>query len=681
MTTETIKLPRSWQPGEVRSASFNSEDNSVEVIWTTGAPVRRYSWRDESYYTEVLDVTPEAVDLGRLNSGAPLLNSHQSYSLESVIGTVVPGSARIEDGKGFARVKLSNSPEDASIAGKIRDGIIRNISVGYAIREIVKTVSDDGSDQEWRATKWEPFELSAVPIPADAGAQIRAAADDGAECVVIDKRAAPVDPSTPTQEPAVATENTAADELRNTDPIVNKDAPLVETRANEVDPAVATRAAQEAVAAERARAADISALAEQFGERAFARTFLNEGKSVEEFRSALLTHLAAKEPKTDGNVRASVGTEHAEKRGAVIEAVLLHRVDPAANPLPEGAGEFRGMSLTDLAKESLEAVGVSTRGMNKLDIAAEALTPRAGGLHTTADFTVILGNTVARTLRAAYEAAPQTFRPLVRETTVSDFKTVTRAQLGEAPQLEKVNEAGEFKRGTIGEGKESYKVTTFGKIVGITRQALINDDLGAFSRLAQMFGVQAAQLESDLVWAEILSNPNMGDGKALFHADHKNLAAAAAFGEAPLSLMRAAMSKQVGIDGKTVLNIRPSYLLVPVDLENAAEKLLTAITPNQTSSVVAASIRSLTPISEPRIDNGLKHPVTGAAIAGSSTAFYLAAAPGQTDTVELAYLEGNRGVYTESKMGFNTDGVEIKVRMDAGAKVIDWRAFQKNAGQ
>ena len=196
-----------------------------------------------------------------------------------------------------------------------------------------------------------------------------------------------------------------------------------------------------------------------------------------------------------------------------------------------------------------------------------------------------------------------------------------------------------------------------------------------------MFGVQAAQLESDLVWGELLSNPNMGDGTALFHASHNNLASAAAFAEAPLGKMRAAMAKQTGIDKKTVLNIRPSYVIVPMDLEIAALKLLqSAYTPAKTDDAVAGVIRNLTPISEPRLDNGLVHPVTGGNIAGSSTAYYLAAAPGATDTIELAYLDGNRGVYTESKMGFNTDGVEIKVRMDAGAKVIDWRAFQKNAG-
>jgi len=88
-----------------------------------------------------------------------------------------------------------------------------------------------------------------------------------------------------------------------------------------------------------------------------------------------------------------------------------------------------------------------------------------------------------------YEAAPRTYQAIARRATVADFKSVQRLQLGEAPQLEKVNEAGEFKRGSIGEAKETYRVETYGKVVGITRQVLINDDLDAFTRVPSLFGM------------------------------------------------------------------------------------------------------------------------------------------------------------------------------------------------
>ncbi|MQY44496.1 hypothetical protein GAO09_00205 [Rhizobiales bacterium RZME27] len=174
MTDKHVNLPKFGRNAEVRSASFDEADNTIEVIWTTGAAVRRWSWRSERYYSEVLEVTPQAIRLERLNAGAPFLDTHDDWSLRSVIGSVVPGSAKIEGGKGYARVKLSRAAEDAAIVDKIKDGIIRNISVGYAIHKVVKTDSDgDGTDEEWRVVDWEPLEISAVPVPADAGSQIR----------------------------------------------------------------------------------------------------------------------------------------------------------------------------------------------------------------------------------------------------------------------------------------------------------------------------------------------------------------------------------------------------------------------------------------------------------------------------------------------------------------------------
>ncbi|WFS02781.1 HK97 family phage prohead protease [Rhizobium tumorigenes] len=173
MTQKTVSLPKFGRNAEVRSASFSEADNTIDVVWTTGASVRRYSWREGVFYNETLEVTPEAIRLERLNAGAPFLNTHSDYTLADVIGSVVPGSARIEGGKGLAKVKLSSAPEDAAIVGKIRDGIIRNISVGYSIHKVEKTVRGEGLDEDWLVVDWEPMEISAVPIPADSGSQIR----------------------------------------------------------------------------------------------------------------------------------------------------------------------------------------------------------------------------------------------------------------------------------------------------------------------------------------------------------------------------------------------------------------------------------------------------------------------------------------------------------------------------
>ena len=245
-----------------------------------------------------------------------------------------------------------------------------------------------------------------------------------------------------------------------------------------------------------------------------------------------------------------------------------------------------------------------------------------------------------------------------------------RVQLGEAPSLEKINESGEYHRGALGEAQESYRVETYGKIISISRQVLINDDLDAFTRIPQLFGVAAANLESDVVWSIFNSNPKMGDNTTLFHANHKNLAASpAALSVAAVGKGRAAMSKQVGLDGKTVLNVRPAFLIVPAALEMTAEQMVAQnLMPTKSTDVVPQSVRTLSVIPEARLDNA------------SETAWYLAANPSQIDTIEYAYLEGQTGVYIETRVGFDVDGVEIKARLDFGAKAIDWRGMHKNAG-
>lgn len=171
---QVIQLPPMLRGAEVRASSFDEKDNSVECCWTTGATVRRVSWLD-GVYDEELVVSASAVRLERLNAGAPMLNTHSQWDLGSVIGAVAPGSARLEAGKGMARVQLSRAPGDADVVQKIRDGIIRNISVGY-IRHKIEKIEKNGETPLWRVVDWEPHEISAVPVPADMGAQFRAAA-------------------------------------------------------------------------------------------------------------------------------------------------------------------------------------------------------------------------------------------------------------------------------------------------------------------------------------------------------------------------------------------------------------------------------------------------------------------------------------------------------------------------
>ena len=450
------------------------------------------------------------------------------------------------------------------------------------------------------------------------------------------------------------------------------------------NPATQADQSRAIIEAERARTSAIITLAEKHGRRGLGDRHVAAGTSVEKFREALLDELVDAQERdlpTGGRAQvAVVGPNGGYKRGEAVAAAILHRAAPTLFPLPDDARPFANRSLLELARDALEANGVHTLDLRKHEIAERALAgaTRAGGMHTTSDFPLILANVANKTLRRAYENAPQTFRPLVNVTTLPDFKPANRVQVGEAPALEKVNENGEFKRGTIGEGRESYQLLTYGKVVAITRQVIINDDLDAFTRLPKMFGQQAANLESDLVWAQIVGNPTMGDNVALFHASHGNLGAAAGISVDAISAGRTAMRLQKGLDGKTILNLAPRFLIAPVSAQTKAEQLITTITPAQSDRVVPESIRRLELISEPRLDGGFVNPATGQTVSGSAFAWYLAADPAQIDLVELGYLEGTTGPYSEARSGFDIDGVEVKVRMDVGAKTLDWRGLYRN---
>jgi phage major head subunit gpT-like protein len=271
--------------------------------------------------------------------------------------------------------------------------------------------------------------------------------------------------------------------------------------------------------------------------------------------------------------------------------------------------------------------------------------------------------------------APNTFRPFVNVVSASDFKTIYGVSLSEAPDLELVNEHGEYKSGSMSDKQESYSVATYGKVIYLTRQMIVNDDLRAFTRLPQLMGAAARRKEGDLVWAKITGNPTMNDGTTLFHADHSNLETdgsdKGSVDSEKLSVARTQMRTQTGPGGAT-LDLQPRFLLVPVAQETSAEILLRSTALPQTEyseGVYNPWANRLTPIAEPRLDNN------------SALAWYLVADPNQIDTIEVAYLDGREEPYTEEEVQFDRDAVGYKIRHDFGCGVMDHRGFFKNPGE
>ncbi len=667
-----VALPMQLRRAPILPATVDTEARSIDVVFTTGAAVRRRRWTgwDTSVpFDEILEVSDRAVDLTRLNAGAPALDSHSVWSSYSQVGVVERAWIEGKEGKATIRFPREGLDQAADrMFGLISDGIIRNVSVGYSI-ERVKVVEPAGKGEiEQRIVeRWTPLEVSFVTVPADPRAQVRASDQANFPVEIIDTRTQK-EASMPENTTTVAGDVPASTEARQ-QPVATPAHPEPHaSRMPELTPApdaeaIATRARE----GERNRVSTIYDLAGRLNlERGFAEDLVKRGVTVDESRRLILDQVAARsdETRTFPHVSIPLGgrDERMTRRDAVANA-LLHRFSPTLFPLEDAARQYRGMSLLELARESLTNAGVNTRGLSRDEVATRSL-------HSTSDFPEILSAVTNKTLRQAYETYPRTFMLFCRQVLATDFKAMNRVQLGEAPQLLEVGESGEFKRGTLGESKESYKVKTYGRVVAITRQTLINDDLDAFTRIPAMYGNSIAQLESDVVWGIITANPAMADGNALFHANHKNLAGTgAALAVDAVGAARAAMALQTGFDKKTVLNVRPAFLIVPAALELKAEQLVAQnLVPADSTKVVPQSIRTLSPISEPRLD------------ANSATAWYLAASPNQIDTIEYAYLEGQQGAYIETRNGFDVDGVEIKCRLDFGAKAIDWRGLYKNPG-
>lgn len=172
-------------PIETRAApitSIDEEARTIEVTWTTGAGVIRIDWMSGERYLEELVVSDKAVRLGRLNAGAPVLDNHQRYGgLSAMLGVVE--RAWIEKGEGRATVRFPKAEDDEAadrVFRKIRDKIIRSLSVGYSRFAI--EVDKKKDPQVWRVVDWEPFEISFVAIPADIGAQVRSEKDATFRC-------------------------------------------------------------------------------------------------------------------------------------------------------------------------------------------------------------------------------------------------------------------------------------------------------------------------------------------------------------------------------------------------------------------------------------------------------------------------------------------------------------------
>ncbi|SDU38387.1 ClpP-like prohead protease/major capsid protein fusion protein [Desulfobacula phenolica] len=436
-------------------------------------------------------------------------------------------------------------------------------------------------------------------------------------------------------------------------------------------------AAKKAAQDERNRAATIRDDVRVAGlDDTFARELIDKDMNADQARQAIMDKMKTTNPPM-GSGRFTVGeTDHEKFKVAVADGLSFRTNARAKDPAP-GHETFRAASIEFIARQCLERMGVNTQGLASRDQVAREILKRSGqgGGFSTDDFTSIFMDVANKSLLRAYQEAPATWRPIVNVVSASDFKTIYGVSLSDAPELELINEHGEYKEGKLSDDQESYSIKSYGKMVYLTRVMIVNDDLRAFTRIPQMYGSAARRKESDLVWGKITGNPVMHDGVALFHADHGNLETVAGnkgvVDSDKLDAGRKSMRLQTAPNGSK-LDIRPAFLAVPVAQETKADIILRSAalpTADMSSGVHNPWAGKLTPISEPRLDDV------------SAKAWYLIGDPSQVDTIEVAYLDGNEQPYTEEQALFERDAVGYKIRHDVGVGVMDDKGLFKNPGE
>ncbi|MCM1567800.1 MAG: Mu-like prophage major head subunit gpT family protein [Dehalobacter sp.] len=408
---------------------------------------------------------------------------------------------------------------------------------------------------------------------------------------------------------------------------------------------------------ESQRAAEITTLCRDFG--VDPAEHINTGASVAQVRAAVLEKLKT-ERKLPG---AKITADEADKfRDAAVDAILSRAGINVQDPAP-GYRDLMGVRLTGFASECVLRKGIqSPQRLDEDILIREALSPDS-------QFGGILSNAANKAMAVSYKAAGTTFQKWTRKGSNPDFKATMQYQISEAGELLPVTQSGEFKFDEVTDQGVRKVIATFGRGWGLTRQAIINDDIGALTKTPAAYARAAARGINRLVYMQLGANPVIYDSVPLFNAAHGNVAAApGAINVANVGSGKAAMRQQRGLRGLEALNIGPKFLLVPAARETVAQQFISRALVATTQGAVNPLANILEPVVDAELDPY------------SLTAWYLAADPHEADTIEVTYLNEKDLPTIESQVGFDYLGVKWRIFIDYGVTVCDFRGLYMDAG-
>ncbi|MGA0563086.1 prohead protease/major capsid protein fusion protein [Ancylobacter sp. VNQ12] len=593
------------------ASSWNADTLTFEAVLSAGAPVER--WDVRGPYDEILLLSQPSWP-----ARVPLLDSHGRESVDRQLGSV--DTLRVVGGDLLGRATLSrHNPRSQRIAAELTDGATFGISIGYAVASWSERTNAKTGRREKVAERFTLIEASLVVVPADPHAGIRSH----------DMTVSPQLETTPAlTPPAAAPSNPTASAERA---VVNAEIRSIGSIAG-LDQAWIDGQIDAGVTADAARSAAFTAM---------------------QTRSAPLQTIRTASPHI-----VQDHTDPVAIRSAMGDAVA-HRLAPGRCKLEGRARDYAGYRMLDMIGDLAIARGerINLRDQN-------ALMERAVGAHSTSDFPLLLADAANKSLLANYAAAEPTYRLWAGLRGFTDFRDHSFLRIGDFPQFQETAENGELKYGTISENREKVRAKELNAGIAVGRRALVNDDLSALADFSSMIAIRAAADENARVYGLLATNGVLSDGKALFHADHANKAAAgAAITVASVALAVAALRKQKSLDG-IPLNLAPRFLVVGPEKELEARQVLAAIT--------AAKADDVNPWA------GTMELVVDANITG--TAWYVMADPAAAPSIVYGYVSGAEGPQIRTEIDFDTRAVKVAAGLDFGCGVIDFRGLYQNAG-
>jgi len=632
---------------EAQIRATDENYRTVELSFSSELPYERW------FGPEILSHDKEAVDLTRLLEVGTVLFAHgRDPNLGKMpIAKIEKAWIDEEERKGKAVITFDDDEDSDRIFQKVKKGMLKGVSVGYSVsvwEEVAagkKSTNGRFTGPAYIAARWEPIEISLEPTPADPSVGVGRNADE---------MPAPADGRADISNFEKESEN--MDEKK-------KEKNVQETKTPEAVDISAVR--DEAMKAERQRVSEITAMCRDFN--IDPKKYIDDGTPVEKVRAAILEELKKNMKPLSVGTDVRVEKDEADKiRAAASDAILMRGGIKIEKPA-EGADEFRRMSLRDLAIDCLVRAGrANAHRLDDDTLFREAITPDS-------QFTAILNNAANKSMATAYRAVQTTYQRWTGRGSNPDFKAATHYQISEAGDLLPMTQSGEFKFDEMTDQGVNKAIATFGREFGITRQALINDDIGVLTRVPEAYARAARRGINRLVYRMLGTNPVIFDGQQLFSAAHGNVAAQGdnitvqAVGEG-----RRAMRIQRNLRGKEILNIGPRFLIVPAARETEAQQFLSNTLVPTSQANINPFIGTLELIADAELDALVQ--------AGNPFPWFLAADSGDVDTIEVTYLNGDDEPKLESQVGFDFLGIKWRIYIDYGVTVLDYRGLYMNPG-